>query len=581
LSTGALEQLRREALNRGLIFPEPLRVPWCSVGGPYAANPDVVLGRLRGARRIALRLSGDVTTLGDTVCALPARQVVIIGAAGSGKTSAAVLLALRIVRDGEMALLVDMVDWDPERHSLNNWLAACLTAVRPASLPVEHARATAVRLIERGLVVPVLDGLDELPERLRTQVIESVHEWDHPFVLTSRTGEYETAVRTTGLTVAKALVVRLDPMPVSEIVVHLTAGRANADHRWAPVTAQLRAGGSLRTVLSTPLMSGMARTAYTRVDADPAELLKFDNVDDLEHHLIDRVYSRDGTFAWLMPLARFLDRREVRQLDLCGPLVPATWSKFRQRALSFMVIACYFVLIILFTRIEEGSRFVDSLSLIIGWTILMIVFLVVRLATRNNFPKAMPYRFRTRPRRMLGIAAVSAASTTVFLAMSTVSAPTQSGDVTDLVFGIAGLSLIAAVVGVMAWGSLTEPIPEGETTHPLSAIHRDGWALLAHFPALLLGTAVFLALQQELSTFPQMAALTLITSTVAFDQIPGTAWSRWMVRHLRLARHGLPSNLEESLENAREQGILRAAGTSYRFQHGKVQDHLASATETG
>jgi hypothetical protein len=69
-------------------------------------------------------------------------------------------------------------------------------------------------------------------------------------------------------------------------------------------------------------MSGMARTAYTRVDSNPTELLKFDNAKDVEHHLLDRAFPRDGAFAWLIPLARYLDRRELRQLDPCGP-----WSR--------------------------------------------------------------------------------------------------------------------------------------------------------------------------------------------------------------------------------------------------------------
>jgi hypothetical protein len=582
LSTGALERLRREASTHGLVFPEPLRIPWWSVGGPYAANPDVVLGRLPGVRRTALRLRGDVTTLADTVHALPARQVVITGAAGSGKTSAAVLLALRIVREGEAALLVDMVDWDPERHSLNDWLAACLTAARPASLPVEDARATALRMVERGAVVPVLDGLDELPDHLMTRVIESVHEWDHPFVLTSRTGEYETAVRTTGLTVAKALVVRLGPMPISEIATHLTAGRADADRRWASVMARLRTPGPLREVLSTPLMSGMARTAYTRVDSDPTELLESDNVTDLEHHLLDRVYPHDGAFAWLTPLARFLDQRDVRQFDLCGSLIPATWSKLRQRALSSMVITCYLVfvgLFVRFVRFDWSGRLIDTLLAVTLWAGLGVGFLIVRLATRSRIEPVMPYRFRARPRRMLSVAAVSAAAMTVFTVIGTGSISIPSTDVTRLVLGTAAISLIAAVVGAMAWGSLTEPVAEGETPHPLSAIRWDGWALLAHFPAPLLGTAVYLAPLQQLNTFPQTAALALIVSTTAFDQVPGAAWSRWMVRRLRLAGHRLPPDLEESLENARARGILRATGTSYRFQHAKVRDHLAGARD--
>jgi hypothetical protein len=540
LSTGAVERFHWEASTRGLVFPEPLRVPWSSVGGPFTASPDVVLGRLPGVRRTALRLQGDVTTLADTVAALPARQVVITGAAGSGKTSAAVLLALRVAGEGGTPVLLDLVAWDPDRHRLDDWLAACLTATRPASLRAEDARAVASRLVERGAVIPVLDGLDELSDRLMKQVIGAVHGWDRPFVLTSRTDEYETAVRDTGLTVARALVVRLGPMPISEITAHLTAGRADADRRWAPVTARLRRPGPLREVLSSPLMSSMAKTAYARVDSDPAELLTFDNVDDLERHLLGCVYLRDEALAWLTALARFLARHDVRQLDLCGPLTPAGWSERRRRVLSLSVIACYLVLITLLVRIEWTGPLFNRIIVVLLWVCLATGFVVIRLATRSRIQTAMPFHFRARPRRVLGGAAAGGVCAIIMMILGTRSAPAALPDAKTAAIGICVVALIAALIGAVAWGSLTEPVTEGETPHPLSAIHWDGWALVAHFPAPILGMAVFCAAEQQLTALPQSAALALIASTAAFDQVPGAAWSRWLIRQSLLARHGLP-----------------------------------------
>lgn len=84
LAERVFAHVRQEATVRGLVFPEPLRVSWSSVDGPTAAAPDVVLGRLPGARRTALRLRGDVTTLADVVDALPSQQVVVLGDEGSG-----------------------------------------------------------------------------------------------------------------------------------------------------------------------------------------------------------------------------------------------------------------------------------------------------------------------------------------------------------------------------------------------------------------------------------------------------------------------------------------------------------------
>jgi hypothetical protein len=180
---------------------------------------------------------------------------------------------------------------------------------------------------------------------------------------------------------------------------------------------------------------------------------------------------------------------------------------------------------------------------------------------------------------MLGGAATFAVCAIIMMTLGANSALTALPDVKTGAIVIVVILLIAALIGAVAWGSLTEPVAEGETPHPLSAIRWDGWALVAHFPAPVLGMAVFCAVEQQWTTLPQSAALALIVSTAVFDQVPGAAWSRWMVRRALLARHGLPPDLEKSLENARERGILRAVGTSYRFQHAKIQDHLAHTTE--
>ncbi len=526
LAVAEAERLQWEASTRGLVFPEPLRVPWSSIGGPFVASPDVVLGRLPGVRRTALRLRGDVTTLADTVAALPARQVVITGAPGSGKTSAAILLAQRIAQDGTAPVLLDLVAWDPDSWSLDDWIAGQLT-VSSASSRVEEARAIASRLVARGAVVPVLDGFDELSDRLREEVIRTVHDWARPFVLTSRAHEYETAVRNTGRTVAKALVVRLGPLPITEITAHLTAGRADADRRWAPVTSRLTGPGPLYAVLSSPLMSSIAKKAYDVASADPAELVTFGDVEDLEFHLLERAYPRDGTFAWLTALAHILDRHEIRHLDLCGPLIPVHWPRWRRRVLSVSVILCYVVLIGVLARIEWTGALIDKLTLLVFWVALVTAFLVLRLATRSGIHAALLFRLSARPRKILRGAAAFTLCTTIFTVFSVNSARSAPLDARVVVIGTAGVALLAALVGAVTWGSLTEPTVGNDRANPLSAIRSDGWALVSHFPAPILGMAIYCAFAGELSTLPQSTALVFVASTAILNQIPGAAWSRW------------------------------------------------------
>nr|WP_157527215.1 hypothetical protein [Kibdelosporangium sp. MJ126-NF4] len=581
LSKQMAEHVRREATGRHLLFPEPLRVPWSSVNGPAAASPDVVLGRLSGVRRTALHLCGDVTTLADTVAALPARQVVILGDEGAGKTSTALLLALRLIDEGRIPLLIDLAGWAADLDRLDEYLVRCLRSVLPAGLSVEVVRAVASRLVDSEKLIPVLDGLDEMPSGLRELVIKDVQTWNRPFVLTSQPLEYETAVRAAGVTAARALVVRLAPMPVPEIIAHLTAGRADTERRWSDVVARLHKqdGGPLGEVLSSPLMSGLARTAYTPSDSDPDELLSLDTADAVERHLMDVVYRRDEPLTWLAGLAGHLTRLEMRHMDLSGPLTPAGWGRHRRRAVSFLVTACAGWFAAFDGRhIDWSGPLYDTIAAIAAWIAILVGYMILRLAYRSRADIATPFRLKITITRMLRGAASAVGFATVLNLMVLLS-PNNSPDLSDprLVAGIITITLLIAVLGVFGWGSLTETVADNEVSQPLATLRRDRIALVAHFPLPIIGTAAYCATIGGWTEFYGTLVLSLLASTIVRNQVPGLAWSRWVLWRLLLFRR-IPTHdrsLGEALEDARTRGILRASGTSYRFQHAKIHDYLA------
>ncbi|ALG06245.1 hypothetical protein AOZ06_04255 [Kibdelosporangium phytohabitans] len=153
-------------------------------------------------------------------------------------------------------------------------------------------------------------------------------------------------------------------------------------------------------------------------------------------------------------------------------------------------------------------------------------------------------------------------------------------DLKTTVIVVIFFTITAAVIGGTAWGSLTEPTIDDGTPHRPSTIHRDGWTLAAYLPAPIRCATIVCGLFQQWNVIAPTAALALIVLTYKGDHVPGAVWSRWVVRRILLTRHGLPMEieLEKSLEDARTQGILRTAGTRYRFQHVKIQKHLAQAT---
>lgn len=295
------KQWTSELARFGRDVREPMAIP-LSVRGSHGEP-------LREAGPAAL---GDLSDIGEIFQRRVPPRFVITGPPGSGKTTAAILLLLDLLerreRSGPVPVLVSMATWDPARP-FEDWLAVQIS--RTYALSPEAAR----ELVGRRMVVPILDGFDELPAQKAGQALRRMNaglHGDDPLVITAREGALERAARSRqGEVLQHATVLRLEPVGPAQLVRHLE--RVLPQERypgWVRWREQLlgESGGALERALSRPGNVGLVRRAYLdarRPLPDLGSLTESEIIERLLSDWIDRLYPRAGRERpWLSTVAR-------------------------------------------------------------------------------------------------------------------------------------------------------------------------------------------------------------------------------------------------------------------------------------
>lgn len=317
-----------------------LTVPWDSlvrlastgVGWPppqssgWASSPD--------------DLAGDGTDLVSVLAKVPTGRLLVLGEPGAGKTMLMVRLVLDLLKNRNggdpVPVLVPLATWNPGKQELHEWLASQLTVDHPGLIARAPSDAKSTRiqaLLNAGLILPILDGLDEIPRSVRGKAVTRIGDALKPgerLVLTCRTAEYgeilELAPSRSAVvrTAAAVALLPLDEAMVSRYLLDDAGGR-DAAARWAPVLATLGSDEPVAQVLRTPLMVGLARTIYNPRPGEligdlpePIELCGASMTDSksVERHLFDafvpaafrepgpdRHWTADRVEAWLAFIA--------------------------------------------------------------------------------------------------------------------------------------------------------------------------------------------------------------------------------------------------------------------------------------
>ena len=377
LARAVQQQWRAESDLRRVQDPWPLPVRWVNTPRPVMDYWEAVRG-VPGEDE-PLDLSGGLDDITEVFARVPSGRLVLLGKGGAGKTVLLMQLVLDLLEswtaDEPVPVLLSVGAWDTELP-LEIWLVTRLEEEYPGLATRGGSGATlAQELVRADRVLPVLDGLDEIPPALRADALQAANLASARLarlVVSCRTEEYVETVGS-GDVLSRAAVIELSPLPAAELQNYLRVttppGRAAI---WDKVFAAMAAepDGPLAQALSTPLMAWLARIGYGETNESPDELLDT---------------NADGTRVFAcrsMVEERLLDRYvpAVYASHEPQPRYPAVAA---QRWLTFLAVHLYR----LGTRDLAWWQFPDAvpffwpgIGLVAGLSVGLIMGLVYRFA---------------------------------------------------------------------------------------------------------------------------------------------------------------------------------------------------------
>lgn len=635
LSLGPLDEtLVKAAMRLAEVVRDQVRLRLQQVAGTVSLPLRWTGNDLFGNLDTAIDLAGDLDHIADMFDRIPSGRLVVLGRPGSGKS----VLALRFVLARllsahrqpslQVPVVLPLSSWPPSHQSLRDWIADVLISEYPFLRPKYLTAPTVAHaLLQRSLILPVLDGFDEVAPELQRQALMAIDRefpaGDH-FLLTSQHDAYAAAVDTANTALPATAVVELSDPDFGDICDYLrrTTRKVPRDGmtatKWDPVLDRWRdeptdpAVTRLRTALSTPLMVALARAAYSETDGDPTTLLdttRFAEPGSIEDHLLDGFIS----VAYERSLSRDpadsgkVGRRwtEIEARDYLGFLAvhlhytgdpDLRWWKFGWPGgvvgLVGPIAFVYFI----------GSYEVVGLLLggakltqppngpfLIGATCCMAAALITmgfRLLTRATVARGLMRR--RRQAIQVGLLGLLVATGILYmLALSVLLPKIGLGPLITAGIGIGLLvSMLLSTDSNVSIGHLffepraliKYPARDEQFDNPLALLPVARRIAIRHSliatPIYALGVLVVAWRSGLTHNWPWIVAACLAAFAAAF--LANNMYGDWVITRTNLAVRGwLPWNALEFLQDAHSRGVLRQIGASYRFRHSLLQDRLA------
>lgn len=622
----ALRRWRDEVNMRQLDDPAPARVRWRLAERIVMDHPGTVFGQRGGLLPNRARLEGaadDIRKLAVSFRGLPRRRLVITGQPGAGKTTIAVLLLRELLEHpapGEpVPLLFTLSGWNPGRDSFRAWLARRVRADYPQAVTEEVAR----RLVDDRMILPILDGVDEVPLGVRADMVRAWNEVaSDPLILTCRAAEFRDVVTDAdGDVLTAAAVIGLEPLTPHDTSDYLqkclSPGRLRSPG-WQRVLSHLRRGesGPLARALTNPLALWMFRAIYITSGEDPAVVIdpaRFADAAAIRDHLLDelvpavlaarrndhpagvRAPSRHRNPAGYRRSLAFLARglsqsgtRDIAWWRFGRVLMPPPLLRRVTGGVTVLAVAA--VPGIAAARIGASAIPASNVILVAAYWLLMVALAVLAACQADRAPLYVDWAAFRRylVRIMLAAASLFVIGDAVFTSVNRYAADTSPPALYILLATVSAASLFALFGAVILFtykirSALKHPrylvSGDGPAT-PRSSVNGDLAAQVLRvfgidvvLPAMLLSGLPCLIVFSSLDDGP--IALSFFGMCLIF-WVPSAA-SFYLITRLALFLSGhLPWRLMPFLEDAHRLGFLRQVGPVYQFRHAELQDRLAA-----
>lgn len=330
LANDTRTQWQKETNHRRVNDPYPLPVSWRSADQSLTTDWESIVKLASNGNGWTRHpsdnwadgpdgLSGANNEIIDIFDRIPTGRLVVLGEAGSGKTMLLTRLVLGLLNrrqpGDQVPVLLSVASWNPEEEGFTEWITNRLVTEHEGLAGSHlggHAVTRARALIDSGKVIPVLDGLDEIPGSVLAVAISKINDAMRPgmkLVIASRLEAFRDAVRPAvgpEIEVAGAAAIEICTLDIEDVFRYLkdSAGGMRAANRWNEVwdTVAVDMDHPLRRALKTPLMASLARSIYnprpgeriSENEASPIELLNtstFPSASSIEEYLYEQFIS--------------------------------------------------------------------------------------------------------------------------------------------------------------------------------------------------------------------------------------------------------------------------------------------------